>query len=120
MSFFNPQNPGIGGIDELTTSEEIFLTTFAGLPFNEGDILKIVSGSPAWVPPSSSGSTAVEIPSGTVDGSNDTFTVTHIPLFIIVDGIAKFPTLHYTYSSGNITIIDDAPPTQYIRSIYST
>lgn len=48
MSFFQPQNPGIGGLDELTAAEEAYLTTFAGLSFNEGDFLTISSGSPAW------------------------------------------------------------------------
>lgn len=66
-----------------------------------------------------SGSTAVETPTGTVNGSNASFTVTNEPLYIIVDGISKFVTLHYTYAGGTITITDGAPPTQYIRSVYS-
>lgn len=49
MSINLPQNPGIGGLDELTQAEEIFLTTFAALLFEEGYILKIISGSPSWV-----------------------------------------------------------------------
>lgn len=48
MSYRDTQNPGIGGLDELTSAEEAFLTSFAGLTFNEGEILKIVSGAPAW------------------------------------------------------------------------
>lgn len=39
MSFFAPQNPGIGGIDELTAAEELFLTSLAGLTYSDGDIL---------------------------------------------------------------------------------
>jgi len=39
MSFFYPQNPGIGGLDELTPAEEVFLTSLAGLSFQNGDIL---------------------------------------------------------------------------------
>lgn len=66
-----------------------------------------------------SGSTAVETPTGAVNGSNASFTVAHEPLYIIVDGISKFVTLHYTYAGGTITITDGAPPTQYIRSVYS-
>ena len=50
MSFFAPQNPGIGGLDELTNAEEAFLTTLAGLSYSEGDALQIVSGVPAWAP----------------------------------------------------------------------
>jgi len=55
MSFFSAQNPGIGGLEELTNAEEIFLTTFAGLPYNEGDWLRIVSGHPAWTTGGGSG-----------------------------------------------------------------
>lgn len=49
MSFFDPQNPGIGGLKELTSAESAFLTALAGLAYNEGDVLKIVSNFPAWV-----------------------------------------------------------------------
>ena len=66
-----------------------------------------------------SGSTAVETPSGTVNGANTSFTVVNQPLYIIVDGISKFSSLHYTYLAGTITITDGAPPTQFIRSVYS-
>jgi hypothetical protein len=52
MSFFAPQNPGISGLSELTDAEELFLTTFASLTYNEGDVLTIVSGSPTWIEPS--------------------------------------------------------------------
>lgn len=53
MGWFNSQNPGIGGVDELTNAEELFLTNLAGLNYSEGDILKIVSGSPSWEAPGS-------------------------------------------------------------------
>jgi len=39
MSRFITQNPGIGGLDELTQAEEIFLTSFAGLPYSDGDVV---------------------------------------------------------------------------------
>lgn len=68
---------------------------------------------------SGSGSTAVETPTGTVNGANTSFTVVNQPLYIIVDGISKFSSLHYTYLAGTITITDGAPPTQFIRSVYS-
>lgn len=66
-----------------------------------------------------SGTTDVETPTGAVNGTNDTYTVVNEPKYIIVDGVSKFVTLHYTYSSGTITITDGVLPTQYIRSIYS-
>lgn len=39
MSFFDPQNPGLGGLDELTPAEELFVASLAGLPYAQGDIL---------------------------------------------------------------------------------
>jgi hypothetical protein len=45
MSYFDPQNPGIDGIDELTAAEEAFLTSFAGLPFEDGDTFYYNNGA---------------------------------------------------------------------------
>lgn len=59
---------------------------------------------------------APETPTGTVDGNNVTFTVTRAPHYINVDGLNKYESLGYTYSTGTITIIDGAPPFVYIRS----
>lgn len=40
MAFLrSPQNPGLGGIDELTSSEETFVQNLAGLSYVTGDIL---------------------------------------------------------------------------------
>jgi len=39
MSIRLPQNPGIGGLDELTDAEELFIQNLAGLPYVQGDIL---------------------------------------------------------------------------------
>lgn len=78
-----------------------------------------VNGLPTVTITGGSGTTAVETPTGTVDGSNTSFTVANTPLYIIVDGVSKFSTLHYTYLAGTITITDGAPPVQYIRSVYS-
>lgn len=38
-----PQNPGIGGLDELTPSEEAFIQHLAGLTLSQGDILYVNS-----------------------------------------------------------------------------
>lgn len=76
MSYFNPQNPGIGGLDELTNAEEVFLTSLAGLAYADGDVLyysggamqrlpkgtnglylKLVAGLPAWASVSGGAST---------------------------------------------------------------
>lgn len=45
MSFFAPQNPGIGGLDELTNAEELFLTSFASLSFQLGDTIFFDGGN---------------------------------------------------------------------------
>ncbi len=60
----------------------------------------------------------VEEPTGTVDGSNTTFTVTNTPKMAFFDGVAKFETLNYTYSAPTITITDGAPPVLSIRTLY--
>lgn len=65
-----------------------------------------------------SGGTSIETPTGTINGVNTSFTVSNEPKYIIVDGVSKFSTLHYTYLAGTITITDGAPPTQFIRSVY--
>lgn len=39
MSFRDVQNPGIGGLEELTTAEELFVQNLAGLSYAQGDIL---------------------------------------------------------------------------------
>lgn len=57
MSYFEPQNPGIGGIDELTPTEELFLTTLAGLTGTEGEVLTWISGNPSWETASGGGHT---------------------------------------------------------------
>jgi hypothetical protein len=39
-----PQSPGIGGLNELTTVEEIFVQNLAAIPYENGDILYYDSG----------------------------------------------------------------------------
>ena len=39
MSLRGPQNPGIGGLDELTPSQESFVQNLAGLSYVAGDVL---------------------------------------------------------------------------------
>jgi len=71
MSFFNPQNPGIGGLNELTDAEQLFVQNLTNLSYQDGDILyydsgnlqrlavgtdthvlTLVSGLPSWQAPS--------------------------------------------------------------------
>lgn len=89
MSFFAPQNPGIGGLDELTNAEELFLTTFAGLTYSEGDYLQVVGGELVWAPNSATG--RWDKPFGDavftydVDGNVETKTVGSVVLTFTYD-----------------------------------
>lgn len=58
----------------------------------------------------------IEDPTGTVDGVNTDFTVTHTPQAVWADGMVRLETFDYTYSAGTITMF--IPPSIWIRSIY--
>lgn len=65
-----------------------------------------------------------EIPSGTVNGSNVTFTLTNTPvttlsLSLYVDGILQLQTTDYTLSSATITFTTAPALGQSIRAVYS-
>lgn len=60
----------------------------------------------------------IETPTGTINGSNVTFTVLNTPVFVTVDGMIRYATLDYTYSAPTITITNGAPPFVSIRSHY--
>lgn len=85
-----PQNPGIGGLDELTSSEELFVQGLASLSYQQGDILyytgsaltrlaigtanqqlRVNAGAtaPEWATISSSGTGDVVGPSSSVDNT---------------------------------------------------
>lgn len=61
---------------------------------------------------------SIEVPTGTVNGSNTTFTVTNEPKYIVVNALTYFDGAGYEYSGGTITF--DIPPTtgSTIKSIY--
>lgn len=61
------------------------------------------------------GSAAVETPTGDVDGSNTSFTVTAVPNWIVADGISYYEGAGYSRSGFNITM--DVAPSQYIRAM---
>lgn len=110
MNVFLSQNPGIGGIDELTGAEEIFLSSLAGLTYANGDILyynngalqnlalgsagqvlTVFSGLPAWRPSAGGGggSGFQQPATGAVNGTNVTFTWATEPSALVIDGITK-------------------------------
>lgn len=121
MAFFDVQNPGIGGIDELTNAEELFLTSLAGLPYSEGDILyytggflvnlgigsegqvlAVSSGVPAWV--DNTVSTAVLTATGTVDDTNTDFTFTEKPKLVNVNGTFYTENNGWSWSAPTATL----------------
>lgn len=57
-----------------------------------------------------------ETPTGTVNGSNTSFTVTATPLFVIVDGVTYFENNGYTLVG--LAITTSVPPTGFIRSAF--
>jgi len=59
------------------------------------------------------GSASVETPTGTVDGSNTTFTVTATPNWIVADGVTYYEGAGYSRSGTTITM--DIAPSSYIR-----
>lgn len=67
----------------------------------------------------SGGTGQVLTPTGTVNGSNATFTVpaNTVITSIVVDGLERYAGFGYTYisASGTITVDPLAPPTEYIR-----
>lgn len=86
MGFFNPQNPGIGGLNELTAAEEAFLTSFAGLSFSNGDILYYNSGALQRLPVGADGTYLTlssglpawaSVSGGSIDGSGTTNELTY-------------------------------------------
>lgn len=69
---------------------------------------------------SSSGGSGItmEVPSGTIDGSNVTFTVGNEPRFVVIDGLVRRDTKGYNYSGGTITVDPLTPPSYDIFSFY--
>jgi hypothetical protein len=65
---------------------------------------------------STSGGTGVETPTGSVDGSNVTFTVANTPKFVVTEQGIIVENVGYTLSGLTITM--NIAPVQFIRSIY--
>mgnify|MGYP001569726011 CR=1 FL=1 len=58
----------------------------------------------------------VETPTGTVNASNVSFTVTAEPKWVVADGATYFAGAGYSYAALTVTM--DLAPSIYIRSIY--
>jgi len=66
-------------------------------------------------PLSGGGGGTVSTPTGTVNGSNTSFTASDTPLFVVSDGIVYFDGAGFTLSGLAITMT--SPPVLYIRVI---
>lgn len=55
MAFHDTQNPGIGGLDELTPSEEVFVMNLVALGYQQGDILYYDGSALTLLHPGTSG-----------------------------------------------------------------
>lgn len=97
MSFFDTQNPGIGGLDELTLAEELVVQNIAGLgdpnadrllfwDDSEGQFAYLTAGSGLSI----SGTTITA--TGTVDGSG---TANRITYWTDTDTIGALDTATY-------------------------
>ena len=89
--------------------------TGGGLGDAPSDGQEYVRKDGAWIVATGGGAT-VETPTGTVNGSNVTFTVTATPQYIVADGITYFEGAGYSLSTLTVTM--ESPPVSYIRSFY--
>lgn len=58
----------------------------------------------------------IEIPSGSANGSNTSFTVSKIPKYIVADGASYFQDKGYTLSGKTLTLT--TAPISFVRSFY--
>ena len=113
----NPTGVSIGGgknIRFLTSGTEIsqhvteinFSTGITATYANNGRITLTASGG--------GGGATIETPTGSVNASNTSFTVSAEPQYVVSDGITYFDGAGYTYSALTVTMT--VPPSQYIRA----
>lgn len=110
-----PGKDGRDGLDGVVTNEQIDGVV---KPYIE-KILHDLRRSKVILRGGGGGTTTtaitVETPTGTVDASNQTFTVTAEPKYVVADGVTYFAGAGYTYNALQITM--DIPPSQSIRAI---
>ena len=61
---------------------------------------------------------STEVPAGTVNGSNTTFTVSNTPKLVVVDGLIRRENFGYTFAGSTITVDSLTPPAYDIFTIY--
>lgn len=76
----------------------------------------LTATTPTWKAIAVGGSTLRETPTGTVNGTNKTFTVTQTPFYVISDGNHLIENNGYTRSGTTLTL--SVAPVEFIRSYY--
>lgn len=101
------QNPGLGGLDELTSAEEAVVQAASSLSGNSYKLLRVNSAETAveWA-------TLVtdETPTGTINGSNAAFTLANAPapassLKVYSNGIRLRTTTDFSVSGTTLTMV---------------
>ena len=101
--------------DGLTSSELLLVQELDSLANSAtGQFLRKVGGTLVNATPAGGSGVTVEIPTGSVNSANTTFTVTAEPQWVVSDGITYFDGLGYNYVALTITMV--VPPSQYIRA----
>lgn len=109
------KNGGSSGLDRILSSGTTVRQ--GATEINFGNNLT-VTRTPNGVKVDATGggsSITVVTPTGTVNASNDTFTVASEPKWVVADGATYFDGAGYSYSGGTITM--DLPPSNFIRAI---
>lgn len=99
------------GLEKLIGKEKLSAKAIKGLPNPLTFVNNYSTGGGVG------GGYTVETPSGSVNSSNQSFTVTVAPVYIVSDGVAYFEGAGYSRSGLNITMV--IPPSSFIRSFYS-
>ena len=115
----------VSASDPLTSTEIGLVSGLNSLPVtpNGQAIAKTGTNTFANVSTSGgggSGGFAFETPSGTINGVNATFTVTHVPAFIVINSNLYFQNNGYTLSGLTLTIDPSIIPVtgSFLQSCY--
>lgn len=97
--------------DALTTQEIVFLQNLALEASYDSSNVALISDIGAGI--------AFETPSGTIDDSNQSFTVANTPLYIVVNGTQYFENVGFTRTLLALTLSFPVGTGGWIRSAYS-
>lgn len=119
MAFYNERGERTIAIfwDGVLVSDDPEFINFTGnvevTDDGEGGITVNVLGSPG-------GELEFETPVGDIDGINNVFTVSNIPLYIVLNGSTYFENDGYTLTGLTITMLITPDTGSTLRSAYMT